>query len=65
MGALYDCEICGDDQVGEFQKVNGEHICADCEEKAISVGIKILKTYKKSPVNPWFDEGINSEEIRS
>jgi len=42
MGVYFDCEICGG-QAGEFETVNDEYICGECQEKAKILGIAILK----------------------
>ena len=43
MGVYYDCEVCKTGRAGEFEKVNGEHVCSECQEKAMEIGISQLK----------------------
>jgi len=42
MGVIFDCVICGG-QAGEFEIVNEEFVCGECQEKAMAWGIMIFK----------------------
>ncbi len=46
MGAIYKCKICGE-QAKEFEEIDGEAICQDCQDDALTIGIKFLKHYRR------------------
>ncbi len=48
MGVHYDCEVCPTGRAGEFEKINGEHVCEECQERAMEIGINQLKFLKES-----------------
>lgn len=42
MGVIFNCLTCGG-QAGEFDLVDEEYICSECQNKALRIGIKIIK----------------------
>ena len=42
MGVTFDCIICNG-QAGENETVLGEHVCSSCQEKALRLGLMMLK----------------------
>lgn len=51
MGVYYDCEICENGRAGEFEKINEQHVCTECQEKAMEIGTSQLKMGTKETIN--------------
>jgi hypothetical protein len=44
MTVWYYCELCnGENEASEFDVINGKHICRNCQEKAMNIGISIME----------------------
>ena len=46
MGVVFECITCGGQARG-FELVDDEHICGECQNKALRMGIKIIKLNAK------------------